>query len=262
MTTTTRLAALTLGVFAHASVAAEPRELHVLAFNVLFKGADDTKSVKVIADESPDVVCLTELTSAFAKRFEADLAKDYPHRAFEPKVGTWGVGFASKRPLSDVRVGPVAPSKIPAMEATVSLEGKPVRLVCVHLIPPAGKHRKSDGFFETLEKNAAVRKKQADTLVARFASTKLPVVLLGDFNEEPGGKALTVLEKSGWSRGCSLPKASCTPTFPGPAEPWPAVFTIDHVFARGLDFTDARTVRGGGSDHFPVGARLVLPATK
>lgn len=262
MTTSPRLCALTLGVFAHVGVAATPPELHLMAFNVLFKGADDAKSVKAIADEAPDVVCLTELTPAFVTRFETALAKDYPHRSFSPKAGTWGVGLASKVPLSDVRVGPVAPSKIPAMEATVTLDGQQVRLACVHLTPPVGKHKKSDTMLDQFSKNAAVRKKQAATLVARYAATKSPVVLLGDFNEEPGGEALVALEKAGWSRGCELPAARCGATFPGPAEPWPAVFAIDHVYARGLDFTDARTVREGGSDHFPVSARLVRPVRK
>ncbi|MCA2977331.1 MAG: hypothetical protein INH37_03520, partial [Myxococcaceae bacterium] len=57
-----------------------------------------------------------------------------------------------------------------------------------------------------------------------------------------------------FSRGCDLAGSACTATFPGPANPWPAVFEIDHVFARGLTFSNAHTVRAGGSDHFPVSA--------
>lgn len=236
------------------------QELHLMAYNVLYDGADDVKSVKAIEAEAPDVVCLTELTAHFVKAFEASLAKDYPYRNFDAKVGTWGVGFASKVPLKNVRVGPVAPSKIPAMEATVSFDGTPLTLLCVHLNPPAGKHQKSDSFVQTLGKNADVRKKQAATLVARYADTKTPVVLLGDFNEEPGGEALAALEKAGWARGCSLWSSSCSATWPGPTSPWPAVFMVDHVFARGLDFVVAKTLRTGGSDHFPVMAKLQKPA--
>lgn len=196
--TNARLLCLGLCVFAHA-VHAQPA-VKVMAFNVLFKGADDAKSIKAIADESPDVVCLTEVTPAFVKRFESSLKKDYPHRHFEPRAGTWGLGFASKRPLRNVQTWAVAPARLPAMEATVAIDGHDARFVCVHLMPPAVKYKKDDSLFTTLEKNAAVRSKQADTLVSRFAKSKAPVVLLGDFNEEPGGDALRKLEKAGWVR--------------------------------------------------------------
>lgn len=250
-----RLVTLVLCVLAHAARASDD-SLHLMAFNVLFKGADDAKSVKAIADESPDVLCLTELTPAFVSAFEKSLGADYPHRQFAPKSGTWGVGFASKRPLKNVQTYALAPARIPAMEASVDVAGRAVQLVCVHLMPPVGKHKKSDTFFETLEKNAAVRTKQADTLVARFAKVKAPVVLLGDFNEEPGGDALKKLEKAGWVRGCRAADAGCSATFPGPAEPWPPLFDIDHVFARGLAFDAAKTIRAGGSDHYPVSATV------
>lgn len=231
--------------------------LDVLAFNVLFRGADDAASIKTIEAEDADVVCLTELTPTFVKAFEAStLAKTYPYRHFEPKPGTWGVGFASKQPLTRVATLPVPPLKLPAMTATTQLGIAPVELLCVHLNPPAGKHAKADSLATTLEKNDAVRAKQADALVARYATVTTPVVLLGDFNESPGGDALGKLAKAGFRRGCDVKGSSCTATFPGPAEPWPAVFEIDHVFARGLSFSNARTVRSGGSDHFPVRATL------
>jgi endonuclease/exonuclease/phosphatase family metal-dependent hydrolase len=161
--------------------------------------------------------------------------------------------------LSQVRWRAVAPSGIPELEATVVRDGVPIRLVCVHLNPPVGKHRASDGFLVTMEKNAAVREAQAATLVGWFAATTTPVVLLGDFNEAPGGAALGALEKAGWSRGCALPGASCTATFPGPALSWPSAFEIDHVFARGLRFHTAKTLRAGGSDHYPVSAVVSVP---
>lgn len=257
------LAVLAVSLWGHvACTAAAPARgpsLHLMAYNVLFDGADDAKSVKAIGAEGAEVVCLTELTAPFIRTFEASLGKAYPHRAFAPRVGTWGVGFASTLPLGDVQTYAVAPLGLPAMQATVRLGGREVRLVCVHLVPPTGKHHRSDTLFQAMEENAAVRKRQADALVARFAATRSPVVLLGDFNEEPGGGALATLEKAGWARGCELPGSSCAASFPGPALPWPAVFAIDHVYARGLRFTWAKTLRVGGSDHFPVSAELAAP---
>ncbi|MFO0594723.1 MAG: endonuclease/exonuclease/phosphatase family protein [Myxococcaceae bacterium] len=253
-----RLWTLVLGVCAHVCVAGEPQTLQVVAFNVLFKGADDAKSVAVFDPPDADLVCLSELTPAFVTAFEKARSADYPYRAFFPQKGTWGIGLASKVPLTEVKLAPVAPSKIPAVEATFVRDGQRVRVVCVHLNPPVGKHRKSDGFFTTLEKNADVRRKQADTLVARYAKVKDPMILLGDFNEEPGGDAMEVLRKAGFARNCLGPDSWCQPTFPGPAVSWPAVFTIDHVLARGLTITATRTLKAGGSDHYPVEADLSL----
>lgn len=253
--TSTRLLGLVSCLLAHGAWAQDD-SLHVMAFNVLFEGADDEKSVKAIADEDPDVVCLTELTPAFVKTFEASLGKRYPHRQFAPKSGTWGVGFASKRPLKKVATYPVAPIRIPAMEASVDVGGRDTRLVCLHLVPPAVKYQKTDSLFAAMEKNAAVRAKQADTLIARFAKDDGPIVLLGDFNEEPGGAALQKLQAAGWVRGCQAVDTGCAATFPGPASPWPPVFQIDHVFARGASFSAAKTVHAGGSDHYPVSATV------
>lgn len=227
--------------------------LHVMAFNVLFRGADDPKSLDAIAAEHAGVVCLTELTPRFAARFTERFQSEYPYRHFAPQVGTWGIGLASVYPLSSVRVGPVAPSGIPDLEATLMVRGRPVRLACVHLNPPLGKHRASDDLITTLRKNDDVREKQVATLVARFNGSREPVVLLGDFNDEPGRRSLAALSEAGFHRGCGALSARCGPSFPGlVVTRWPAVFTIDHVYARGLEFTMSKTLRAGGSDHLPV----------
>ena len=133
------------------------RELHVMAFNVLFRGANNQASLDAIALEAPEVLCLTEFTPTFVRAFEARFSTEYPHRHFAPHTGTWGVGLASNYPLTAARAGPVAPSRIPDMQASVQLRGRPVMLDCVHLQPPLGKHRKNDDTLTTIAKNAAVR---------------------------------------------------------------------------------------------------------
>ena len=137
---------------------AAPAPLKVMAFNVLYQGADDAASVKAIADHAPDVLCLTELTQPFVKTFEAKLSKDYPYRHFETAKGTWGVGLASKFPIAAAGTTPVPPLKLPALEAQLSIRGQTVAVSCVHLNPPAGKHKKSDGLTTTAPpRNISVR---------------------------------------------------------------------------------------------------------
>jgi endonuclease/exonuclease/phosphatase (EEP) superfamily protein YafD len=230
----------------------------VLAFNVLYQGEDDVRSLAAIKAEAPDVVCLTEVTPTFVTAFEHELGADYPYRQFVPTKGTWGVGLAARVPIAGAQLVPVAPLKLPMLEARVVLQGKEVLVGCVHLNPPAGKHRKDDTLLVTLEKNAAVRKRQADWLVARYAKLTTPALLLGDFNEERVGAAMKALELAGFANACDAPSSRCGPTFPGPQVPLPPVFTIDHVLGRGVTFTDGAVVRAGGSDHYPVTASLAI----
>lgn len=238
-----------------------PPAVKVMAFNVLYKGADDAASVKAIASRAPDVLCLTELTDPFVKAFDAKLKSDYPYRHFETTQGTWGVGLASKFPIVSVASTPVPPLKLPAMEAQLSVRGQTLAVTCVHLNPPAGKHKKSDSFTTTLEKNADVREKQAQWLVERYAKLTGPLLVVGDFNEESVGRAMKTFAKAGLADACDQANnGGCGPTFPGPAEPWPAVFTIDHLLGRKICFSKGEVVRAGGSDHYPIAGELQLGA--
>lgn len=246
-------------MMAAAPVSGTPPAHSVLAFNVLFDGADDGKSLDAIERAGADVVCLTELTPRFARAFEKRFSERYPHRVFESKKGTWGVGIASRYPLSAARVFAQKPHRIPAMEARVGFPERRAMLACLHLFPPVGKHRKSDGFLETMEKNAKLRKEQAQFLVARYAPEKGSVLLVGDLNEESSGQAVKTLEDAGFARACAVKDQRCGPTFPGATYFAPAIFEIDHVLGRGVTFESARVIREGGSDHFPVFATFRLP---
>jgi endonuclease/exonuclease/phosphatase (EEP) superfamily protein YafD len=59
-------------------------------------------------------------------------------------------------------------------------------------------------------------------------------------------------ERAGLLRSCRGPRQACGATFPGPTVALPAVFEIDHILGRGVEFDEARVIRAGGSDHFPV----------
>ncbi len=234
----------------------------VLAFNVLYDAEDVDASVDVIAEADPDLVCLTELTSKFVKAFERRLGARYPHRVFAPTRGTWGVGIASRTPLSDARTFEEKPHRIPAMEAVTRLRGKEIRLVCVHLFPPVGKHRASDGFFTTLDKNAALRVEQAKYLIGRYSGEPGPVLIAGDMNEGRSDDALLTLFKAGYRHACAIEDEDCGATFPGATYFLPAVFEIDHILGRGVTFTYARVIDEGGSDHYPVAAAFRLDASR
>lgn len=230
-----------------------------MAYNVLYDSAEIEKSLDAIERADADVLCLRELSTKFTRAFEKRLAKKYPHRSMRPqKSGTWGVGIASRFKLSHAVVFEEQPHRLPAMEARVATSQGSVLVACLHLFPPVGKHRKSDGFFETMEKNADLRRKQSEHMVARYAAVKGPILIVGDLNEAPDGQAVRNFEKAGFRRSCRIPNQECGPTFPGATSVLPAVFEIDHILGRGVEFRAARVIREGGSDHYPVYATFSL----
>jgi endonuclease/exonuclease/phosphatase (EEP) superfamily protein YafD len=227
-----------------------------MAYNVLYDAADVEASLAAIDSEQPDFVCLRELTPKFAKAFRKRFARQYPHMALEPRKGTWGVGIASRHPLARTRHFPEKPHRLPALEADVQLSGRTLKVVCVHLMPPVAKHRKSDTLAETMDKNAELRTKQGRALMERYAQESGALLLLGDMNEGREGGAMKAFRSAGFVHACEGPRSACGNTWPGATTVLPAIVEIDHILGRGLTFEEARVVRKGGSDHFPVVARF------
>jgi endonuclease/exonuclease/phosphatase (EEP) superfamily protein YafD len=232
-----------------------PGSLTAMTFNVLFDGAkvDVDKTLAVIKRESPDILCMQEVTSSFAKRARKELG--YAQSVVEPRSGTWGVAIFSKHPIVKHAVFAQSPHKMPAMEARIALpsgSGGDVMVACVHLFPPGAKRFASDDLATTMQKNAALRVEQARALAERYAKAER-ALMLGDFNEGRDDAALRLLRDGGWAHACTTgERARCGGTWPGSTSPMPALFEIDHVLGRGVVFRDARVVKDGGSDHFAV----------
>ncbi|MFE8604772.1 endonuclease/exonuclease/phosphatase family protein [Archangium violaceum] len=227
-----------------------------MAYNVLYDSPaeDIEKSLDVIEREKPDILCLRELTPGFAKAFRKRLGKEYPHTVLIPRRGTWGMGIASRHPLPRTRSFAEKPHRIPGMEADVNLGGQPLKVVCVHLMAPGARHSKNESLLVSLEKNAKLRAKQGKSLMERYAHEKAPILLLGDMNEGRQADAMKAFAAAGFTHSCDGAKASCGNTWPGANTALPAVVEIDHILGRGLTFSEARVLRSGGSDHFPVRA--------
>ena len=54
-----------------------------------------------------------------------------------------------------------------------------------------------------------------------------------------------------------MPGRRCGPTWPGHTLNFPATFRIDYILVRGVRFADSAVLEAGGSDHYPVAARIV-----
>lgn len=231
----------------------------LMAYNVLYNSTETEKSLELIKAYDPDVLCLREMTPKFAKAFVTKLGKNYPSRSFHSRKGTWGVGIASKYPIHTAQHFPVKPHRIPGLQAIVTIDDSRLMVACLHLFPPVGKHRKSDGFFETLKKNEQLRLNQARYLIAKYAKWKGPLILMGDMNEGADGDAVQLFVKEKIVRSCDkAPIEDCGATYPGATGILPAVFEIDHILGRNVEFKTAGVFKKGGSDHYPVYSEIAL----
>lgn len=230
--------------------------LPVMSFNVLRGGRPTSETLDAIAQAHPDVVCLQELTMPFAAAFERRFGKTYPHRLFDPGRTVGGIGIASRTPLADEMILELGLPTLPAAVATLDQGSARVRIACIHLMPPHAGFGQGGDLVARYRRNKALRLRQAQRLVDALDRDALPAVILGDMNEWQGQGALAYLAGAGFADACSSINARCGATWPGAVIPLPAVFRIDHILGRGIAFSDAAVLQAGGSDHFPVAARI------
>ena len=234
----------------------------ILSFNVIEGGRPATAALDAIDAAAPDIVCLQEMTPQLTAAFVQRLGSRYPHRVFEPRQRTQGVGIASRYPLSGGRVLTLGLRYLPAVAADADLPAGPVHIACVHLMPPHAGFNKGGDLIKRYQRNTAIRIAQTRALLDHLAGVAGPAIVLGDMNEWPGQAAMTLFRDAGFGDACHGTGNRCGPTWPGRILPLPAMFRIDHILGRGVTFSGAAVLEAGGSDHYPVAARVVLDSRK
>ena len=138
---------------------------------------------------------------------------------------------------------------------TVSTPSGDVQILNVHLRPLINYHSKIIGYF-TVE-SIHVREVQA---LSTFLDPNLPRLIVGDFNEGNDGKATNWLV-SDRSFTDVLPEFDFhSPTFHGPVAGIPITARLDHImYSPQLRCFNARVIKTGESDHYPVVAELGRP---
>ena len=233
--------------------------ISVMSFNALRGGAPASQVLGLIDDAEADVLCLQEMTGDLAAALEERLGDRYPHRVFEPSPDSQGIGIASRFPMSGSAVLALGLNVLPAVAATIRIGSQEVHVVCVHFMPPNTGFGHEINIWETYQRNERFRLLQVAWLLEHLKTVDVPVLVLGDMNEWPGQAALTALAAAGFSDACRLRDSRCGPTWPGRVIYFlPALARIDYVLGRGVTFTQAAVLDAGGSDHFPVAARIRL----
>lgn len=244
------LAAVQLLVLAPAVVArpvprVEAPRLRVAVANLYVLNPDPARTGRALRGLGLDVLVVPELTAAGLAGLRASgLLDDLPYALVPGEAQRETVGLFSRTPLTGAGLRSGAGRLLP--RATVTLAGRPVRVLAAHTLPPVSVF--ATDWREGLQ-----------ALAEEVRGSALPVVVLGDLNADRDHGAFRALLRTGLrdvadERGRGL------------AGTWPAglpLLHLDHVLVRdgareGLAAADVRTVRLPGTDHRAVVADVAL----
>lgn len=218
----------------------------LLAVNVLGTNRDALALLELIRDKRPDVVVALETDRWWETQLDT-LEADYPHALKCPLDNLYGMHLYSRLPLEDGRIQFLVEPDIPSMHAVVVLRsGRPVRLHCLHPMPPS----------PTENPESSERDAELIAVGKSVAESELPVVVAGDLNDVAWSATTRLFRKISGLLDPRIGRGMFN-TFHAdiPLLRWP----LDHLF-HSEHFQLVRMERLGnvGSDHFPILVELAL----
>jgi endonuclease/exonuclease/phosphatase family metal-dependent hydrolase len=240
------------GTTRKAQVATGPH-FRIVTYNVN-RGSDPRQIAGVLRANDADIVCLQEADN-FERGLRPALSKSYKTIKFheaEERVGG-GFGFLSKYPGREIAWVPSATGWFDAWIMAFDTPVGPVQVLNVHLKPPISRGGSwVAGYFST----RGERRREMEHFYS-YCDPKLPLIVVGDFNDTPRSRAVRFLTRKG------LKNALRQFDRRSPTWYWPTRFVtlrrkMDHIlYSRDFDCVSARVIRTGPSDHFPVEAIFV-----
>jgi endonuclease/exonuclease/phosphatase family metal-dependent hydrolase len=222
----------------------------VMTYNVHKDRSRDPRTIDAIGAPNADIVCLEEVTHAWADTVRQRYASQYEYMLFAPKENAGGLAVLSHFPLEDHGVIPVPGDLHPGWVVHVVTPTTRVQLIAVHLRSLFNGTRDwVSNYFATGRDHIAETR-----LFFDHASSDLPTIVAGDFNESPNGSAVELLEGRGFQNVLPMFKPGQF-TWKGKLLGYDMM--IDHVMIdRSFEPLDGWVERNGNSDHFPVIAHV------
>jgi endonuclease/exonuclease/phosphatase (EEP) superfamily protein YafD len=221
----------------------------VLTYNVHYSGSGRQLTLDAIRKSAADIVCLQETTPAWEQFLRPALQPVYPHMRYKHFGGGGGLAILSKWPVDELEYVPSSASWFPGWLLKVVTPVGPVQFLAVHLRPAL--HEDGSFGLGPFLASKAVRREEIESLYGHL-KPGLPTIMLGDSNEGNAGRAVR------WLQGKGLTDAlrefdRGTTTWRMRYGPLRLAFRLDHIFySKELHCLEARVLREGGSDHFPV----------
>lgn len=204
-----------------------------------------------------DVVFLQETNASWERSLRAAFGVAYPHMAFYPRGGAGGIGFMSRLPVRTQQlIKPEGDGWFPALRLVLESPLGLVQALVVHLRPPVS----DGGSFIAGHFTVPAIHEQEIAGFCQALDRSLPTLVVGDFNEEPDGRAIAYLARAEWKMKSALPEfAPGRRTWHWPTSLHTFEGQLDHIlYDIRLEPLSAEVMEAGRSDHFPVVGVFVL----
>jgi endonuclease/exonuclease/phosphatase (EEP) superfamily protein YafD len=216
--------------------------VRVVVANVEVGNPPTPEAIDWLVATEADLVAIVECTEAWRSEIER---AGWPFAiAGTDEETPGGIGLFSRFPLQEASVSIPPEGAFRRADAIVETPEGPVRVLAVHPVPPI-----RSGW-------AAMRNDELAALAATVRDSTLPVLVVGDLNETPFGRAyrdlVTTAGLVSARRVSGLAPTWPTQAFGFRVPAWAGI-PIDHALATG-EFTPTALVVGPGlgADHRPI----------
>ncbi len=223
-----------------------------LTWNVNWGGPGRREALEILRAADADIVCLQETNPAWEAYLTPELKRKYRFVKFRHAGGAGGLAILSRFPVQEVFFGRTRAGWFPKWVVKVETPVGAVQVVNVHLRPPLA--ARGGVSIRTWFRTREVRKEEVREIFGKLRPS-LPVLFMGDFNEHEDGRAC------GWLRAKGMTDALSefdrdTDTWEWDTGRWwlgTLEDRFDHIlYSPPLYALDARVIKKGKSDHFPV----------
>jgi endonuclease/exonuclease/phosphatase family metal-dependent hydrolase len=168
---------------------------------------------------------------------------------FRHTGGAGGMAILSRQPVSDVAYEQPVEGWFPGWAVVVQTPAGELQILNVHLHPPLSD--RGSVSVQAYYQTQSARRSEIEQLYGTLAAD-LPTVVMGDFNENDGGRALRFLEQKGFQDALREFDPS-TDTWRWRTSLMTVTGRYDHIlYSRHLRCFDAQVLEQGASDHLPV----------
>lgn len=231
----------------------DPGSVHfiVQTYNVNDTGRGDPVTLDAIGAGNPEVICLQEVTSIWETAIRDRYASSYPYMLFHALDGSEGLGFLSRVPLHDLGFHEEVHNWHPAWHVLADMAMGPVQILNIHLRSMfTGRSNMEAAYFSTSSDHL-----QETQEFTAACEPGYPTLVMGDFNEEPDGSAVSLLESRGFQNALPLFHPGQATWHDPPA--WQLEQTLDDIFFDHSFIPLNSWVEDiGNSDHIPVLAHV------
>lgn len=220
----------------------ENKQFSLLLSNVLTSNPSKQKLVKLIQQQQPTFVIALEIDTLWANVLK-EIKTDYPYQRVIPRSDNFGIALYSKHPFDHIDIVDFANNDIPSISATVKIDGKEIRIIATHPLPPFNE-------MFTLE-----QKDHFQALAQYINRNKTPIIVAGDLNTTFWSSAYKQLMTSSALKNTRqghgiIPSWSVNSILQLP---------LDHVLiSQQVQTINIQTMESIDSDHLPIYVELTF----